>query len=240
VKLRDYGLAGGGLAFAAVALVWVSSAPAGAAGHHVDMENYAFSPRSLTVQRGDSVTWMNHDEAPHDAKTTGGPETFHSPMLNQGGSWTHTFDTAGTYSYYCTVHPDMKASIVVAAPKPPPEPEPTKSKEPEPDPKPERSEDLEDHKETKQSSRSTPKQTKASTATPSAKPTTTSPAASAPATTPAEASPAPTVIASVPQQGSGSALSPLLLLAGLVTAVAVFCLLALASRPQPAAEEKLG
>ncbi|GAB3429933.1 cupredoxin domain-containing protein [Flindersiella endophytica] len=234
MKLRDYGLAGGGLAFAAVALVWVSGAPAGAAGHHVDMENYAFSPRSLTVQRGDSVTWMNHDEAPHDAKTTSGPASFHSPMLNQGGSWTHTFNTAGTYFYYCTVHPDMKASIVVAAPKPPPEPEPTKSREPSRSaaPNPSRSEDKADPREEE------PKQTRTSTATPSAKPTTTSPALTPTATSPAAASPAPTVIASVPQQGGGSALSPLLLLAGLVTAVAVFCLLALASRPSKEVREQ--
>lgn len=234
MKLRDYGLAGGGLAFAAVALVWVSSAPAGAAGHHVEMENYAYSPRSLTVQRGDSVTWMNHDEAPHDAKTTGGPASFHSPMLDQGGSWTHTFSTAGTYSYYCTVHPDMKASIVVNAPKPPPEPEPTKSREPEPEPEPKP-----EPEESKETERAKPKQTKAPEATVSAKPTTVSPTTSAPATTsPAEPSPTPTVISSVPQQDSGSALSPLLLLAGLVTAVAVFCLLALASRPSKEVREE--
>jgi hypothetical protein len=65
-----------------------------------------------------------------------------------------------------------------------------------------------------------------------------SPTAAASATSPAEPSPTPTVISSVPQQGSGSALSPLLLLAGLVTAVAVFCLLALASRPSKEVREE--
>lgn len=228
MRLRDHGLAGGGLAFAAVALVWVSGAPAGAAGHHVEMENYAFSPRSLTVQRGDSVTWMNHDEAPHDAKTTSGPASFHSPMLEQGGSWTHTFNSAGTYSYYCTVHPDMKASIVVTAPEPPPAPKPTRSKEPEPEPEPKPEPEPE---QTQEAKRAKPRPATTPRATPSAKPSTVSPSASTPATSPTEASPEPTVIASVPQQGSGSALSPLLLLAGLVTAVGVFCLLALASRP---------
>jgi plastocyanin len=221
VKLRDYGLAGGGLAFAAVALVWVSSAPAGAAGHHVEMEGYAYSPRSLTVQRGDSVTWMNHDEAPHDSKTTSGPASFHSPLLNKGESWSHTFNTAGTYSYYCTVHPDMKASITVSAPKPlspkpSPKPPPTKSKEPEPEREPE--------PEPEEATTSpTPKRTSKPAPTVSAPPATTSPPAPPPT---------PTVVAAVPQPGSGSALSPLLLVSGLVTAVAVFCLLALASRKQ--------
>lgn len=231
MKLRSHGLTGGGLAFAAVALVWISSAPAGAAGHHVEMEGYTYSPRSLTIQRGDSVTWMNHDEAPHDAKTTSGPAAFQSPLLDKGESWTHTFNAAGTYSYYCTVHPDMKASIVVAAPKPTPKPVPRKTSEPEPEPESDPESGAE-RSEPKKTESSKPKRTSKPTPTVSASPTTRSPTVSRSATPFAEPSPTTTAIAGAPQQGGGSALSPLLLVSGLVAAVAVFCLLSLASRKQ--------
>ncbi|MEU5888722.1 plastocyanin/azurin family copper-binding protein [Streptomyces sp. NPDC047461] len=90
------------------------------------MQGYAFAPASLTVHVGDSVTWTNGDTAPHDVKTTSGPVAIHSPMLDNGQTWTYTFTAAGSYGYYCTVHPDMTARITVpAAPKPTPTPTPT-------------------------------------------------------------------------------------------------------------------
>ncbi len=57
------------------------------------------------------MTWINRDEAPHDAVAYDG--TFTSPMLGQGQSWAFTFNTPGTYAYYCTVHPYMQAMVVV-------------------------------------------------------------------------------------------------------------------------------
>lgn len=82
---------------------------AAAAGHHVMIEDYAYSPASITVRAGDTVTWTNHDEAKHDVVTTSGPTSFRSPLLAKGQSWSFTFSTAGSYSYYCSVHPDMRA-----------------------------------------------------------------------------------------------------------------------------------
>lgn len=86
----------------------------------VDIKNYAFSPATVTVSVGDTVAWTNEDTAPHTVTVSSGPVTFASPTLQQGQTFTYTFTKAGTYSYYCAVHPDMKASVTVQGSTPPP------------------------------------------------------------------------------------------------------------------------
>jgi plastocyanin len=86
----------------------------------VVIKNYAFSPASLTVSVGDTVTWTNEDTAPHTVTVSSGPVTFASPTLQQGQTFSYTFSKTGTYSYYCAVHPDMKASVTVQGSTPPP------------------------------------------------------------------------------------------------------------------------
>jgi len=81
----------------------------------VEIMNYQFQPSSLTISVGDTVTWTNHDSAPHNIVVSDGPEKFSGPTIQQGQSWSYTFTKAGTYQYYCGVHPDMKASITVTA-----------------------------------------------------------------------------------------------------------------------------
>lgn len=103
------------LAAAALLLIAPAARPAEAAGRSVAMSGYAFGPATLTVDAGDTVTWTNHDTAPHDVKTTSGPVALHSPMLAKGSTWTYRFSVPGTYRYYCTVHPDMLATLVVKA-----------------------------------------------------------------------------------------------------------------------------
>lgn len=97
------------------AVVFLPVPAAHAAGHQVLMSDYKFGPRTLTIPVGDSVTWVNQDTAPHDVKTTSGPASVHSPMLDKGGTWSHTFTKAGSYGYVCTVHPGMTGGIVVKA-----------------------------------------------------------------------------------------------------------------------------
>lgn len=99
------------------ALVPTAPATAGAAiatGVVVPIQNFAFHPGRLTVGVGAKVTFTNRDAAPHDATATGGPERFGSPTLADGKSWSHTFTTAGTYAYICSIHPYMKAVLIVA------------------------------------------------------------------------------------------------------------------------------
>ncbi|MEU5263918.1 cupredoxin family copper-binding protein [Amycolatopsis sp. NPDC021455] len=181
-------------------------APAAAATQQVMMQDYAFSPASLTVRVGDTVTWMQHDQAPHDVVTTSAPVAFRSPQLSAGQSWSYTFQQPGTYSYYCSVHPDMRASVTVL-------PAPATAAAPKPAP-------------------TTPAAAKPA---PARKPTT-APAAAAPGTTPPATTPPATATSSTPpvvQQAAAATpptLDPMLLVAGLVTGIAVLCLLLLGSR----------
>ncbi|AHH96441.1 cupredoxin domain-containing protein [Kutzneria albida] len=89
--------------------------PAFAAAQQVSMAQYAFGPAALTVHAGDTITWTNQDKAPHDVTTTSAPIALHSPMLSTGQSFSYTFRQPGTYAYYCSIHPDMRAQITVLA-----------------------------------------------------------------------------------------------------------------------------
>jgi plastocyanin len=82
----------------------------------VEIMGYKYTPAALTIAVGDTVTWTNHDSAPHNVVVTDGPEKFTSPLLQQG----QTFSKAGTYSYFCSVHPDMTAKVTVTGGSTPP------------------------------------------------------------------------------------------------------------------------
>ncbi|MDF3149288.1 MULTISPECIES: plastocyanin/azurin family copper-binding protein [unclassified Streptomyces] len=206
---------------------------ASAATYRVAMSGYAFSPTTLTITAGSTVTWTNQDTAPHDVKTTSAPAAFHSPMLNKGGSWSFTFNTPGTYAYYCTVHPNMTARIVVQAAAP-------KTSAPAP---------THDHSGTGSSTghqssghHATAPSPTAATRSPASSPVRSTPSTSAPASAPpGSPTPAPTP-ASVPQtQVTASTtrpLDPLLILTGIVAGVAVLCLLLVGSRASRTREEK--
>jgi len=81
------------------------------ATHVVTMEGLQFSPATLTVRRGDRITWVNKDLFPHTA--TGPKGTFDSASIPAGGSWTFVAGEAGTFAYTCTFHPTMKATLTV-------------------------------------------------------------------------------------------------------------------------------
>lgn len=81
--------------------------------HLVEIEGFAFSPATLTIQVGDTVTWTNFDQVEHTATSTSG--AFDSGLLGQGESYSLTFTEPGTYDYLCTPHPSMTGRIVVQA-----------------------------------------------------------------------------------------------------------------------------
>lgn len=84
----------------------------GATTHTVDISGFAFAPSSLTVQVGDTVVWTNHDTATHTVDSTdGGP--LASDNLGNGGTYSFTFDAAGTYAYRCGLHGSMTGSVTV-------------------------------------------------------------------------------------------------------------------------------
>ena len=187
-------------AFLAVALLLGLAAPAQAQAqgqHHVPIEQYAYSPATLTVRVGDTVTWTNHDQAAHDVVTTSAPAAFQSPLLSTGQSWSQTFTVPGTYAYYCSVHPDMRAQVVVLAEETPaPEPPaPTENAPPAPAP---------------------------TVATPT---TTTVPATTTPV-------PQATQAPQTAQAAVTTTFDPMLVVAGLVAAVTILCLLLMGARPE--------
>ena len=199
-------------AAALLAGLWLATAAAlgpapaaSAAGHRVMIHDYAYSPASLTLDVGDSVTWTNMDSAPHDVTVTRGPASFHSPLLGTGQSWTYTFTVAGPYTYICSVHPDMQASVAVAA-----------SSSPEPAPA------------TASASASTTASTDDHQHRAHQAPTKRRTAGAG--GTQGEPSVADQAVA--PTAAPTESISPLLFVAGGSVAVVVFCLLLLASRPQ--------
>jgi plastocyanin len=80
-------------------------------GDQVNIDNFAFVPATLTVRAGSTVTWTNHDEEPHTVAASDG--SFHSPGMGTGGTFSHTFATAGTFDYVCSIHPMMHGTVVV-------------------------------------------------------------------------------------------------------------------------------
>ncbi|MFE9399264.1 cupredoxin family copper-binding protein [Streptomyces flavidovirens] len=102
---------------ATLSLVAVSAAPAAAsvgtaaAQTTVVIEDFQFVPQSVTVNAGDSVRWINNDNTDHTT-TSDGPG-WDSGDLPPGSSFTRTFTTSGTFSYHCSLHPDMTGTITV-------------------------------------------------------------------------------------------------------------------------------
>ncbi len=96
-----------GAALLALVVARTVSASPSAAG--VSIVDFAFNPASTTVKVGDSVTWTNNGQAPHTATADGG--AFDTGILNNGQSGTATFSSAGTFKYFCAVHPEMRGTI---------------------------------------------------------------------------------------------------------------------------------
>jgi plastocyanin len=80
-------------------------------GTSVSIVDFAFQPGSLEVAAGTTVTWTNAGAAPHTVTSDSG--AFDSGQLAPGASFSQTFDTPGTYTYHCEIHPNMTGTIVV-------------------------------------------------------------------------------------------------------------------------------
>jgi plastocyanin len=88
--------------------VSASSAPE-AAGTEVAIAAFAFEPAELRVPVGTMVAWSNNDPTPHTVTGDG----FDTGALEQGSTGTVTFETAGTFDYFCAIHPTMRGRVVV-------------------------------------------------------------------------------------------------------------------------------
>jgi plastocyanin len=81
--------------------------------NQVVIDNFRFGPRVLTVAAGTRVTWVNRDDVPHTATSSGKPRAFDSGTLDTDGRFSFVFTTPGTYDYFCAVHPHMTGRVVV-------------------------------------------------------------------------------------------------------------------------------
>jgi plastocyanin len=121
VRIRRLMLVAASVAMAA----WMAAGAVLAADGSVTIANFAFDPATVTVNVGDGVTWTNQDGTAHTA--TAGDGSFDTANIAAGGSATVTFDTAGTFAYVCSIHPQMAGTVVVqgAAATPAPTAAPT-------------------------------------------------------------------------------------------------------------------
>ncbi len=100
------------LALASTAVVpsqpaWADAKPV---THTIVMHATAFAPLALTVQRGDTVIWVNKDPFPHTATAKG---AFDSKSIAAGAAWKYKARKAGEYKYLCTFHPNMVGTLRV-------------------------------------------------------------------------------------------------------------------------------
>jgi plastocyanin len=80
----------------------------------VKIDNFAFDAQTVTVAPGSTVTWVNDDDAPHTVVAEDG-RSFRSKTLDTGDKFSFTFMSAGTFGYFCSVHPHMTGKVVVKA-----------------------------------------------------------------------------------------------------------------------------
>jgi len=81
------------------------------ANAEVKIDNFSFGPQTLTVPVGATVTWTNRDDIPHTSVSTDG--VFKSKVMDTDEKFSYTFTKAGTYPYFCSIHPKMTGQVVV-------------------------------------------------------------------------------------------------------------------------------
>lgn len=112
MKSKYIGIGVIALLIGVIALSGCTQSPQNIPPNTVIIQNFAFSPNNLTVKTGTTVTWTNNDSTTHTITSDNG--AFQSSgNLNQGAKYTFTFTKAGTYPYHCSIHPNMKGTVVV-------------------------------------------------------------------------------------------------------------------------------
>lgn len=101
------------IALGSLLAVLAASASASASDTPVTIDNFTFSPASLTVAAGSRVVWTNRDDIPHTVTSADEPRAMKSEPLDTGDSFSHVFAKRGTFHYFCSLHPHMQGTIVV-------------------------------------------------------------------------------------------------------------------------------
>lgn len=90
-----------------------SKTPTATAANKVSISNFAFSPASITVKKGTTVTWTNNDSVAHTVTENDGQNGPSSGNMDPGKSFVFTFDNPGTYKYHCAYHSGMTGTVTV-------------------------------------------------------------------------------------------------------------------------------
>jgi plastocyanin len=76
----------------------------------IKIDNFSFTPAAITVTAGTTVTWINRDDIPHTVASDS--KEFKSKALDTDEKFSYTFSKAGTYSYFCSLHPKMTGKVI--------------------------------------------------------------------------------------------------------------------------------
>jgi plastocyanin len=90
-----------------------NSQQAASATTEVKIDNFSFGPVTMTVPVGTTVTWINRDDVPHTVVSSDDPKAFKSKVLDTDEKFSYTFTKAGTFPYFCSVHPKMTGKVIV-------------------------------------------------------------------------------------------------------------------------------
>ena len=99
------------VALAAPRGLFAASPEAGVSGVDITIDNFSFTPATVTVKPGTQITWQNRDDIPHTVVSS--DYLFRSKTLDTDDKFSFTPSKAGTYVYFCSIHPKMTAKIVV-------------------------------------------------------------------------------------------------------------------------------
>lgn len=97
------------LACVLIVAVLLLSGVAQASTAQVLIKDFKFQPATITINKGDTVTWTHPGPATHTVKFS----DSESPGLTKGGTYSKTFDKTGTFNYECGIHPYMKGTVIV-------------------------------------------------------------------------------------------------------------------------------
>ena len=100
-----------GIVLSAVVAGQTPSADSAAPPPEVTIDNFTFGPSEVNVAVGTTVTWTNKDDIPHTVVNT--DKTFKSKVLDTDEKFSYTFTKAGSYRYFCSIHPKMTGTVVV-------------------------------------------------------------------------------------------------------------------------------
>ncbi len=79
----------------------------------VKIDNFSFTPPTLTVAVGTTVTWSNRDDIPHTVVSTDDAKSFKSKVLDTDEKFSFTFSKPGAFPYFCSIHPKMTGKVIV-------------------------------------------------------------------------------------------------------------------------------